>query len=200
MNFAGIHRLPEVFVLENNQFAYSTPNELEFAVDPVDRAVATDSQGERRRQRRRGRLRCGSRSRRPRPRGEGPTLIECWTMRMHGHGAHDDMSYVPDELFEEWRGRDPIERYEHRLAEEHGFDSDELAEIRRDAEREVAEAAETALASPMPDPELATDGVVADRWEPLGDGDAPWSRWSDEPSGNGHVAAHGNGATDGRAR
>ena len=35
MNFAGIHRLPVVFVLENNQFAYSTPNELEFAVDPV---------------------------------------------------------------------------------------------------------------------------------------------------------------------
>ena len=38
MNFAGIHRLPVVFILENNGFAYSTPNELEFAVDPVERA------------------------------------------------------------------------------------------------------------------------------------------------------------------
>ena len=38
MNFAGIQRLPVVFVLENNRFAYSTPNELEFAVDPVERA------------------------------------------------------------------------------------------------------------------------------------------------------------------
>src|ERR671925_640837 len=38
MNFAGIHGLPVVFVLENNGFAYSTPNELEFAVDPVQRA------------------------------------------------------------------------------------------------------------------------------------------------------------------
>ena len=38
MNFAGIHRLPVVFLLENNRFAYSTPNELEFAVDPVERA------------------------------------------------------------------------------------------------------------------------------------------------------------------
>src|SRR5512133_2455064 len=38
MNFAGIHRLPVVFVLENNQFAYSTPNALELAVDPVQRA------------------------------------------------------------------------------------------------------------------------------------------------------------------
>src|SRR5512145_3084102 len=38
MNFAGIHCLPVVFVLENNKYAYSTPNELEFAVDPVERA------------------------------------------------------------------------------------------------------------------------------------------------------------------
>src|SRR2546428_2903890 len=38
MNFAGIHGLPVVFILENNQFAYSTPNRLEFAVDPVRRA------------------------------------------------------------------------------------------------------------------------------------------------------------------
>ena len=37
MNFAGIHHLPVVFILENNRFAYSTPNRLEFAVDPVER-------------------------------------------------------------------------------------------------------------------------------------------------------------------
>src|SRR3954449_6886872 len=45
LNFAGIHRLPVVFVLENNQFAYSTPNELEFAVDPVQRAEGYGLQG-----------------------------------------------------------------------------------------------------------------------------------------------------------
>ena len=39
MNFAGVHELPVVFLLENNEFAYSTPNELEFAVDPVERAA-----------------------------------------------------------------------------------------------------------------------------------------------------------------
>ena len=58
MNFAGIHRLPVVFVLENNGFAYSTPNELEFAVDPVERADDLRVPGRaRRRQRRRGRVR-----------------------------------------------------------------------------------------------------------------------------------------------
>jgi TPP-dependent pyruvate/acetoin dehydrogenase alpha subunit len=188
MNFAGVHRLPVVFVLENNRFAYSTPNELEYAVDPVERArgygfpgVAVDGNDveaifEATRQ-------AADRARE----GEGPTLIEAHTMRMHGHGAHDDMSYVPPELFEEWKQRDPIERYTRILAEHHGFSRDELDAIRTECEREVAEAAEKALASPMPDPEIAAEGVYADRFESLGDGHAPWSRWSEggEPRGNG---------------
>ena len=58
MNFAGIHELPVVFILENNQFAYSTPNDLEFAVDPVRARGGLRLPGrEGRRQRRRGRLR-----------------------------------------------------------------------------------------------------------------------------------------------
>jgi TPP-dependent pyruvate/acetoin dehydrogenase alpha subunit len=201
LNFAGIHRLPVVFVLENNQFAYSTPNDLEFAVDPVERARTYGFPGlsvdgndveavfEAARE-------AADRARR----GEGPTLIECKTMRMHGHGAHDDMSYVPDELFEEWRRRDPIERYERRLAEAHGFDADELQAIREDAAHEVAEATEKALASPMPDPELATEGVFAERWEPLGDGEAPWTAWRGGANGDGRPAADSDGASEGRAR
>jgi TPP-dependent pyruvate/acetoin dehydrogenase alpha subunit len=189
LNFAGIHRLPVVFLLENNQFAYSTPNELEFAVDPVERArtygfpglkvdgndveAVFDAARE-----------AVDRARR----GDGPTLIECETMRMHGHGAHDDMSYVPKEMFEEWGRRDPIERYERRLAEEHGFDDEELREIREDVKGEVAEAAEKALASPMPEPDLATEGVFAERWEPLGDGEAPWTAWRDGASTDGKPA------------
>ena len=179
MNFAGIHRLPVVFVLENNQFAYSTPNELEFAVDPVRRAegygfpgVSVDGNDveavfdaarvavERARE------------------GAGPTLIECHTMRMHGHGAHDDMSYVPPELVQEWAERDPISGYESKLTGEHEFTDGELEEIRESVKREVDAAAQKALESPMPDPETAADDVFADAFEPLGDGHAPWSYWS----------------------
>ena len=123
MNFAGIHRLPVVFVLENNRFAYSTPTELEYAVDPVARAQTYGFPGRRRRrQRRRGGLRGVAGRRRARPRrATGPTLIECHTMRMHGHGAHDDMSYVPDGVLEEWLRRDPIELYAERLVERARF-------------------------------------------------------------------------------
>ena len=49
--------------------------------------------------------------------GEGPTLIECKTMRMRGHAEHDDASYVPPKLLEEWRAKDPIQRLERTLRE-----------------------------------------------------------------------------------
>ena len=190
MNMAGVQQLPVVFILENNGFAYSTPNDLEFAVDPVERArtygfpgVAVDGNDveavfeaahaavERARE------------------GGGPTLIECRTMRMHGHGAHDDMSYVPDGLHEEWAKRDPIELYAKRLVDDFGFEGTEVDAIRDEVREYVAECAEKALASPMPDPGGALDGVFADSSEQLGDGKAPWSRWQ---SRNGHS----NGASE----
>jgi pyruvate dehydrogenase E1 component alpha subunit len=94
-------------------------------------------------------------------------------MRMHGHGAHDDMRYVPKELFEEWARRDPIESYERVLAAD-GVDVEALhASVREELERET----EWALAQPMPDPATARDAVFADDITPLGDGNAPWSRW-----------------------
>jgi TPP-dependent pyruvate/acetoin dehydrogenase alpha subunit len=189
MNFAGVHRLPVVFLLENNGFAYSTPNELEFAVDPVERAATYGFPGE---------LIDGndveavfeaSRVAAQRAReGGGPTLIECRTMRMHGHGAHDDMSYVPDGMHAEWAERDPIERYAGRLVAEHGFSADEVEAIRGDVKAYVDECAQTALASPMPDPATATAGVFADEATPLGDGQAPWSYWM-EGSGPEHAPA-----------
>jgi TPP-dependent pyruvate/acetoin dehydrogenase alpha subunit len=195
MNLAGVHRLPVVFILENNQFAYSTPNDLEFAVDPVERAhtygfpglnvdgndveavfAATHEAVERAR------------------RGDGPTLIECRTMRMHGHGAHDDMSYVPPELFEEWSQRDPIDLYSKRLVTDYGFEQGEVDAIKDEVKAYVAECAEKALASPMPDPEHATDGVFADEWKALGDGQAPWSRWqAEDHSHNGSAGSNGAG-------
>jgi len=176
MNWAGVQRLPVVFVLENNQYAYSTPLDKQFAVNPVERAVAYGFVGttvdgndveavfEAARVARERALA-----------GEGPTLIEAETMRMHGHAAHDDMKYVPKEQVEQWRKRDPIDRQSSRLAAL-GFDVEQLrAEIRA----EIEAAAEQALAAPMPDGSTATAGVFCQcRAEPLGDGVARWSAFA----------------------
>ena len=181
MNMAGVQRLPVVFILENNGFAYSTPNELEFAADPVDRAPGYGFEGVHVDGNDVEAVFAAATAAVERARGGGgPTLIGCRTMRMNGHGAHDDHSYVPASELEAWAGRDPIERYRERLAAEHGFSHDELGLITTEVDAEIETATEKALASPMPDPAIALDGVYATETRPLGDGRAPWSRWSRE--------------------
>src|SRR5256714_1567152 len=173
MNWAGVQKLPVVFVLENNQYAYSTPLDKQFAVDPVERAAAygfvgvtvdgNDAEAM---------FEAAFAARARALAGDGPTLIEAVTMRMHGHAAHDDMKYVPKEQVEEWRKRDPIERQEARL-QAAGVD---VEAVRAAIRAEIDAGTEEALAGPMPDPAEATDGVFCEGdAEPLGDGLAPWS-------------------------
>ncbi len=119
MNFAGVHRLPIVFVCENNRYAYSTPVEKEMAIDDLaDRAMGYGFPGK---------VVSGNdlpavwgiaqqalhRARQ----GEGPTLVECKTYRWHGHSEHDAATYRSEEEVLEWKSRDPIPRFELYLRE-----------------------------------------------------------------------------------
>ena len=97
MNWAGVQKLPVIFVLENNQYAYSTPLDQQFAVNPIERAAAYGFPGVSADGNDPEAMFEVTRIARERAlAGEGPTLIEAVTMRMHGHAAHDDMKYVPD--------------------------------------------------------------------------------------------------------
>ncbi|MEA2214208.1 MAG: hypothetical protein QOF83_4156 [Solirubrobacteraceae bacterium] len=176
MNWAGVQKLPVVFVLENNQYAYSTPLDKQFAVDPVERAAAYGFAGVTVDGNDVEAMFDAAREARERAvSGGGPTLIEAVTMRMHGHAAHDDMKYVPREQVEEWKLRDPIDRQEKRLR---GLGVD-VGALRAEVTAEIDAAAAEALAGPMPSPESALDGVFcAGESEPLGDGQAPWSGFS----------------------
>ncbi len=173
MNWAGVQRLPVVFVLENNQYAYSTPVDKQYAVDPVQRAAAYGCAGVTVDGNDAEAMFDATRSARERAlAGEGPTLIEAVTMRMHGHAAHDDMKYVPRDQVEEWKLRDPVECQEKRLRAL-GVDVDA---VRAAVSAEIDAAASEALAGPMPSADAVTDGVFCvGEAEPLGDGLAPWS-------------------------
>jgi pyruvate dehydrogenase E1 component alpha subunit len=178
MNWAGVQRLPVIFVLENNQYAYSTPLDRQFAVDPVERAAGYGFPGVKVDGNDAEAMFEATRVARERAlAGEGPTLIEAETMRMHGHAAHDDMRYVPAELVETWKRRDPIELQERRLAEL----GEDPAAVRAEVTAAIEAGAEAALATPMPDPATATDGVFCEgEAEALGDGAAPWSGFAEE--------------------
>jgi pyruvate dehydrogenase E1 component alpha subunit len=175
MNWAGVQNLPVIFVLENNQFAYSTPIDQQFAVNPVQRAAGYGFPGVSVDGNDAEAVFEATRAARERAiAGGGPTLIEAVTMRMHGHGAHDDMKYVPKSLVEEWRKKDPIDRQSARVAAL-GVDVDAL---RAEILAEVDEAAKVALAGPMPDPATVTDRLFHPRDADeilLEDGEAPWS-------------------------
>jgi pyruvate dehydrogenase E1 component alpha subunit len=164
MNFAGVRRLPVVFVIDNNQWAYSTPTYLEYAVEHLaDRAAGYGFDGvivdgtdvlavyrEAKRAIEKARD------------GGGPTLIESVTFRMEGHAVHDDAAYVPRELFDEWARRDPVERYRNWLRLNAEMTDDEEAEVSAGVKRVLNDALERAEASPLPDPETLTDGVFAE--------------------------------------
>jgi TPP-dependent pyruvate/acetoin dehydrogenase alpha subunit len=163
MNFAGVRRLPMVFVCDNNQWAYSTPTHLGYAVEHLaDRAQAYGFEGVvvdgtdalavyREAKRAIDKARAGG----------GPTLIECVTLRMEGHAVHDDAFYVPKELFEEWAKRDPIERYRTWLREQAELTDEEEETIGSSVKRLLNEALEKAEASPMPEPDTLLEGVYA---------------------------------------
>lgn len=176
MNWAAVDRLPVIFVLENNQFAYSTPSSKQFLINPVERAagygIASESVDGNDPEAVFGAV---LRARGRALEGGGPTLIEALTMRMHGHGAHDDARYA-SELVTKWAERDPVSGY-RALLEAEGLD---LERVEERVDATIAAAVETALQAPMPDPATAFDGVFADGDpEPLGRGSAPYSGYRD---------------------
>ncbi|HLA63347.1 MAG TPA: thiamine pyrophosphate-dependent enzyme, partial [Rhodothermales bacterium] len=164
LSLAGVWKLPALFVVENNGYGLSTPtsealpitdvadaaagygmaaeivdgNDIEAVVHAVRRAAA------------RGRA------------GEGPTLLEMKTFRMRGHEEASGTKYVPTELFEEWKPRDPVARFRARLLED-GVDEAVLAGIDAELVAKVESDVEWALLQPEAsgDPEAERTDVFA---------------------------------------
>src|ERR1700739_1003882 len=163
MNFAGVQRLPVVFVCENNRYAYSTPLEKQMAIEDVaDRAQAYGFKGHvcsgndllavlELSERMIAKTRAG----------EGPVLIECKTYRYRGHSEHDAALYRDKEELIEWQSRDPIPRFEFYL-EKKGHDIKRIREqIDERANKEVQAAVDFAEASPLPEPQEALEDIYA---------------------------------------
>ena len=153
MNFAAVFDLPMVLVVENNQYAYSTPTSRQYRVARLaDRSAAYGMEG----------LQIdgndvvavyrAARDAVARARaGAGPTMIEALTMRIDGHAVHDAAEYVPAELLATWKARDPIAGLRARLVSM-GVAPGDLAAIDAALADEVAAAARTARADPEPTP------------------------------------------------
>ena len=165
INFAAVQRCPLVVIVENNGYAYSTPNTKQSAVKEFkDKALAYGIPG----------IRADGndvlatydvtrdavdRARR----GEGVTLIELMTYRRKGHAEHDNQSYVPDGEIERWeKENDPIDRYVRVLLEELQVEKKELDAIDARVLFEIDAATDLAEQSPAAEPTDALHGVYAE--------------------------------------
>lgn len=160
---ASVMKLPLVLIIENNQFAYSTPVAKQKAMEKYsDRAQGygipgytidgTDLELVYRT--------CKTAVERARA-GEGPTLIESVTMRMHGHSAHDGAEYVPKALLAEWKKKDPVMRIEKVLTDRKILTPAIKAEFEQRVFSELEDATQFAVDSPYPPAEDAAVGVYA---------------------------------------
>src|SRR5574337_1133524 len=163
LNLAAVLKLPFVFICHNNQYAYSTPLSRQMAIEHIaDRAKAYGMpgiivDGNDVLAVRNAVALAVARARM----GEGPSLVEGKTMRMRGHAEHDDASYVPPALLEEWRARDPIDRFAASLRNQKFLDDTSAKAIDDRIAKEIEEAVLFAESSPLPDATDLPDGVYA---------------------------------------
>ncbi|HVS75170.1 MAG TPA: thiamine pyrophosphate-dependent dehydrogenase E1 component subunit alpha [Candidatus Acidoferrales bacterium] len=174
LNLAAVQKAALVLILENNQWAYSTPVRRQVPLENLaDRAkaygiasyivdgndvVAVYSAAKE------AVDRCRA--------GEGPILIEAKTFRRMGHAQHDPAEYVPKEMRAFWEARDPIALYEKFLTGKKLLGAAGKKEIEQKIAALLEKEREFAENSPMPPPELASQGVYCEgchkieaRWE-----------------------------------
>jgi TPP-dependent pyruvate/acetoin dehydrogenase alpha subunit len=165
LNFAAVQNLGLVLFVENNLWGYSTPADMQFLpedlaeraiaygipgviVDGTDPCQVYDAAHE-----------ACERARR----GEGPTLIEAKMMRMKGHAIHDAAEYVPKPLFEYWKKRDPIARFQNYLVNvKKWLTPAEHEKLLAGVDAQLEADREFAVASPMPAPESAAGGTYCE--------------------------------------
>lgn len=179
LNLAAVQKASLVLIVENNQWAYSTPVERQVPLrDLADRAKAYGIESaivdgndvvavERTTRAAVAHARAG----------HGPVLIEAKTMRMRGHAQHDGAEYVPKEMLEAWKKRDPLDRYEKFLNDNEIWDAKTKNEIDARIARDIQADVEFAENSPFPPPELASQGVYCDGCHSL---EADWKRPKEE--------------------
>ena len=152
MNLAAVERVPLVVVATNNHYAYSTPNDREFAcADLVDRARGYGYEGTSVDGTDLGACLevIGAAVKRARA-GRPPQLVVATILRLAGHGEHDDASYIAPEMRKELFAQDSVQRAEHFIVEHELAEASTVRQWRAELAAEVDEAIAIAQGEDQP--------------------------------------------------
>jgi 2-oxoisovalerate dehydrogenase E1 component len=159
LNVAAVWDLPVIFIIENNGYGLSTPSSEQFKIKSFTdkgpaygiEAISIDGNNILEVY---DTLKTVAESIRQKPR---PVIIEAITFRMRGHEEASGTKYVPQELFEKWAKKDPVDNYEHYLLEQKILTQEKLQAIRNEIKEEIEEGIAVAFAEPMPVADTATE-------------------------------------------
>jgi len=154
LNIASVRRAPVLFLVENNHYSFSTPSTSQYKCERLsDRAHGYGISGRTIDGTNAWEVYCAvwdaldAMHRNP-----APTLIECMTVRLHGHAAYDKAQYVPEEKMREWRRRDPVPNTRRVLQEVWSLSERELSELEAEIDEEVQTTIAKALKVARPKP------------------------------------------------
>lgn len=174
VNFAAVMKAPLVVIIENNQYAYSTPTSQQCAAERfadkaigygIKHAVTIDGNDA-------NAVYEATRDAVDRARaGEGAQMFEVLTFRRKGHAEHDPAKYVPEDVIKYWEARDPLLRYGAYLKEMGWIDDDGISEMTEKIKADIEAAEEWVMQQPKPDPATVTQGVYAPERHPAHEDD-----------------------------
>ena len=169
VNFAAVMKAPLVVIIENNQYAYSTPTSQQCAAERfsdkaigygIKHSVTIDGNDA-------NAVYETSKDAVDRARaGQGTQLFEVLTFRRKGHAEHDPAKYVPKDVLEHWEKNDPLQRYGAYLKELGYIDDDGIHEMTEKIRADIEAAEEWVMQQPKPDPATVLQGVYADQRHP----------------------------------
>ena len=154
INLASVHRVPVLFLVENNHYSFSTPTELQYRCKNLsDRAAGYGIAGK---------TIDGTdawevyttvqQALALMQADPEPMILECRALRLQGHAAYDKGDYVPRERLQEWQRRDPVPAARRRLIDLAGYGENDVAALEAEIEATIEQAVREALRVPRPDP------------------------------------------------
>jgi len=166
LNFAGIHKLPVIYICQNNLWAESVPSTKQANIEKFsDRAKAYGFPGvtidgndvvlvHKTASEAIARARAG----------EGPTMIECMTYRWYGHSEIDPADYRSNEELEDWKKKDPLARAEQLLMDLEILTTEKREAIVAEVNQELEEAVKVCEETKYCEPEEAYNDVYSDEF------------------------------------